>query len=147
MKGNVLPFSDFLYSNRKKINWFDSFWEMRIYETTKCSIFRFRQMWSLSLNFGFSLQVLVKFICHKLTTQIYLYYLFISTRVFHENMFFMKKIGSTRSASILKLVWRNPKGFLILTSFWGCTSHFRFDLFYIVDFHSVLTSQVSVQKS
>ena len=34
-----------------------------------------------------------------------------------------KKIGSTRSASIWRLLWRNPKGF------GGCTSHFLFDLF------------------
>ena len=61
-----------------------------------------------------------------------------STRVSHENMFLMKKIGSTRSASIWGLLWRNPKGFLILTTFRGCTRHFRFDLFYIVDFHSTL---------
>ena len=51
----------------------------------------------------------------------------------------MKNIGSTCSASIWGLLWRNPKGFLILTTFRGCTSHFRFDLFYIVDFHSALT--------
>ena len=58
---------------------------------------------------------------------------------FTKTCFWWKKIGSTRSASIWGLVWRNPKGFLILTSFRGCTSHFRFDLFYIVDFHSALT--------
>ena len=63
----------------------------------------------------------------------------LNIRVFHENMFLMKKLGSTRSASIWRLVWRNPKGFLILISFRGCTSHFRFDLFYIIDFHSGLT--------
>ena len=34
-----------------------------------------------------------------------------------------------------------------MTSFRGCTSHFRFDHFYIVDFHSALTSQVSIRKS
>ena len=51
----------------------------------------------------------------------------------------VKQIGSTRSASIWGLLWRNPKGFLILTTFRGCTSHFRFDLFYIVDLHSALT--------
>ena len=31
--------------------------------------------------------------------------------------------------------------------FRGSSSHFRFDHFYIVDFHSALTTQVSVQKS
>ena len=48
------------------------------------------------------------------------------------------------SASIGGLVWRNRKGFLIYR---GCTSHFRFDHFYIVDFHSALTWQVSIRKS
>ena len=66
--------------------------------------------------------------------------MFINIRVSHENEFLMTKIGSTRSASIWGLLWRNPKGFLILTTFRGCTSHFRFDLFYIVDFHPALTS-------
>ena len=42
---------------------------------------------------------------------------------------------------------RNPRGFLILTSFRGCTSHFRFDHFYIVDFHSSLSLQVTFRKS
>ena len=32
-----------------------------------------------------------------------------------------------------------PKGFLISTNFRGCTSHFHFGHFYIVDFHSALT--------
>ena len=42
----------------------------------------------------------------------------------------MKKIGSTCSTSIWGLLWRNPKVFLILISFRGCTctSHFRFEL-------------------
>ena len=52
-------------------------------------------------------------------------------------MFLMKKFGSTRSASIWGLLWRNPKGFLILIGFRECTSHFR--VFYTVDFHSALT--------
>ena len=47
--------------------------------------------------------------------------------------------------------WLNPiwkylgvdfKNFLILISFGRCTSHFCFDLFYIVDFHSAVTLQV-----
>ena len=42
--------------------------------------------------------------------------------------FVMKKCGSTCSASIWGLLWRNPKGFFILISFRGCTSHFRFTL-------------------
>ena len=56
----------------------------------------------------------------------------------------MKRNGSTRSTSIWGLLWRNPKDCLILISFMGCTSHFCFDIFYIVDFHSALNSQVSV---
>ena len=59
-------------------------------------------------------------------------------------MFLMKRNGSTCSASIWGLLWRNPKEFLILIGFRGCTSRFCFDIFYIVDFHSALNSQVSV---
>ena len=68
-------------------------------------------------------------------------------RVYRENMFFKEKISATHNASAWGLVRRNPKGFLISTMFRGSLSHLKFDLFYIVDFHSVLTSQVSVQKS
>ena len=64
-----------------------------------------------------------------------------------NNSFLKKQIGGTHHASALRLVWKNPKGFLILTKFRGSSSHFRFDYFYIVDFHSALTSQVSVPKS
>ena len=60
-------------------------------------------------------------------------------RVFHKNIFLMKKIGSTCSASISGLLWRNPKGFFILISFRGCTSHSCLEYFYIADFHSALT--------
>ena len=42
-------------------------------------------------------------------------------------MFWIKRYGSTRSASIWWLLWKNQKGFL--TNFRGCTSSFRFDLF------------------
>ena len=66
-------------------------------------------------------------------------------RVSHENVFLTKKYGSTRSASIRGLLSRNPKGFLILISFRGCTSHFHFHLFYIVDFHSALTLPARVR--
>ena len=59
--------------------------------------------------------------CKKTACTVYI-------RVFHENMFLKKKYGSTRSASIGGWVWRNPKGFLIYR---GCTSHFRFDHFYM----------------
>ena len=38
----------------------------------------------------------------------------------------MKKLGSTCFASIWELLWRNPKGFLILTTFRGCTLHKSF---------------------
>ena len=60
-------------------------------------------------------------------------------KVSHRNMFLMKKIGSTRSASIWGLLWRNPKGFFISISFRGCTSHSCFEYFYIADFYSALT--------
>ena len=42
---------------------------------------------------------------------------------------------------------RMAKWFLISIKFRGSSSHFRFDHFYSVDFHSALTSQVSVWKS
>ena len=61
------------------------------------------------------------------------------TRVYHKNTFFRNKISPTRQASAWGLVWRNPKGFLISTKFRGSSSHFRFDQFHIVDFHSALT--------
>ena len=57
---------------------------------------------------------------------------------------FMKTVWSTCSASIWGLHWRNPKGFLNLACFRGFKSNFGFDLFYNVDIHSALTSQVSV---
>ena len=60
-------------------------------------------------------------------------------RVYHKNTFFKNKKRPTRQASAWGLVWRNPKGFLISTMFRGSSSHFRFDHFYIVDFHSALT--------
>ena len=43
------------------------------------------------------------------------------------------------------LVLRNQKGFLILTSFRGCTSHFRFDNFYIT--HSLTRSLLEYNGS
>ena len=67
-----------------------------------------------------------------------------NTRVSYESTFLIKKIGPTRSASIWGLLWRNPEDFLISTSFRWCTSHFRFDHFYIVDFHSALNLKVSL---
>ena len=78
---------------------------------------------------------------------IYNIHVCIHIRVYRENMFFKKKISATHNASACGLVRRNPKGFLISTMFRGSLSHLKFDLFYIADFHSVLTSQVSVQKS
>ena len=56
-------------------------------------------------------------------------------RVSHQNMIFWNK----KNQPTLVVGWRIPKGFLILTTFRGCTSHFRFGHFYIVDFHSALT--------
>ena len=42
-------------------------------------------------------------------------------RVSQPNIFFKKKMGPTHSHGILGLVERIPKGFLIWTSFKGCT--------------------------
>ena len=36
---------------------------------------------------------------------------YVPTRVFHENMFFKKKISATHHASAWGLVWKNPKEF------------------------------------
>ena len=65
------------------------------------------------------------------------------TRVYRENMFFKKKISATHNASAWGLVRRDPdpKRFLILTKFNGSSSNFRFDHFYIEDFHSVQKSE------
>ena len=41
------------------------------------------------------------------------------SRVFHEKKVFDEKIGSTRSASIWRLLWRNSKAFLILKALGG----------------------------
>ena len=60
---------------------------------------------------------------------------------------FRKTLFLTRQSSALRSVWKNPKGFLISTKFRGSSSLFSFDHFYIVDFHSALTLQVSVSKS
>ena len=50
---------------------------------------------------------------------------------------FSKKIKSTTHHALAwLLVWKDQKGFLISTKFRGASGHFRFDLFYIVDFHS-----------
>ena len=48
------------------------------------------------------------------------------TRVFHKNIFLKKRNGSTYSVNIWGLLWRNPKGFLVLKSFRGHTTHFLF---------------------
>ena len=56
-------------------------------------------------------------------------------RVSHKNMFLMKKTSSSRSASILGLLWRNPKGILILTTFRGCNCNFDFNNFWGFNFH------------
>ena len=58
------------------------------------------------------------------------------TRVFQKKHFFEKMKSTTHHAIAWGLVWNDPKGFLILTKFRGASGHFRFDLFYIVDFHS-----------
>ena len=53
----------------------------------------------------------------------------------------------THQASAEGLVWRNQKWFFISTKFRGSSSHFGFDHFYIVYFHSALTLQVSLQTN
>ena len=60
------------------------------------------------------------------------------SRVYRESMFFKKKISATHNASAWGLVRRDPKRFLISTMFRGSLGHFKFDRFYIVDFHSAL---------
>ena len=47
--------------------------------------------------------------------------------------------STTHHALAWGLVWKDSKGFLILTKFRGASSHFRFDLFYIVDLHSAFS--------
>ena len=49
--------------------------------------------------------------------------------------------------SPIELFWTAKKEFFISTKFWGPSNHFRFDHSYIVDFHSALTSQVSLQTN
>ena len=56
-----------------------------------------------------------------------------------EMIFSKTNKSPTHQASAWGLVWRDPKGFLISTNFRGSSSHFCFDHFYIVDFHSALT--------
>ena len=68
-------------------------------------------------------------------------------RVYQENTFFKTELSPTHQASAKGLVWRNQKGFFISTKFKESSSHFCFDHFYIVDFHSGLTSQVSLQTN
>ena len=58
---------------------------------------------------------------------------------FRKKHFFKKIQSTTHHALALGLVWKDPKGFLISTKFRDASGHFRFDLFYIVDFHSVLS--------
>ena len=61
------------------------------------------------------------------------------TRVYQKTIFFKSKLSPAHQASAWGLVWENPKGFLISTKFRGSSSHFRFDHFYNIDFHSALT--------
>ena len=49
--------------------------------------------------------------------------------------------STTHQALAWGLVWKDPKGFLISTKFRGASSHFRFDHFYIADFHSALSAR------
>ena len=59
-----------------------------------------------------------------------------SIRVFQKYTFFKKIKSTTHLALAWGLVWKDPKGFFIPTKFRGASGHFRFDLFYIEDFHS-----------
>ena len=58
---------------------------------------------------------------------------------YKKTLFSKQKISTTHHASAWVLVWRDPTGFFISTKFRGSSGHFRFDHFYIVDFHSALT--------
>ena len=56
-----------------------------------------------------------------------------------KNTSFKNRLSPTNQASAGGAIWRDPKEFLISTKFRGSSSHFRFDHFYIVDFHLALT--------
>ena len=64
-----------------------------------------------------------------------------------KNTIFKNKLSPTHQASAWGSIWRDLKEFLISTKFRGSSSHFRFDHFYIVYFHSALTLQVSLQTN
>ena len=75
----------------------------------------------------------------------------IATR--HRQEFSIAKNIARISKENSRSITRNPFSisrscldFLISTSFRGCTSHFRFEHFYIVDLHSALNLQVSVKR-
>ena len=55
----------------------------------------------------------------------------------------LPEIGPGRNQSKVQptthLLWEDPRGFLISIKFRSASSHFRFDHFYIIDFHSALT--------
>ena len=59
-----------------------------------------------------------------------------NTLVFKKKHIFKKIYSTTHQALAWGLVWKDSKGFFISTKFKGASGHFRFDLFYIVDFHS-----------
>ena len=71
------------------------------------------------------------------------------THAFKILVHFFSKMNycPTHQASAKGLVWRNQKGFLTSTKFRGSSSHFHFDHFYIVYFHSAPTLQVSLQTN
>ena len=53
-----------------------------------------------------------------------------SVECFTKTTFSTKKNGGTHHASALGLVWKDPKGFLILTKFKGSSSLLKFDHFF-----------------
>ena len=56
----------------------------------------------------------------------FLIFVWVRARVFQENMIFKKKM-TTHHALAWGLVWRDPKGFLILTKFKGSSGHLKID--------------------
>ena len=63
----------------------------------------------------------------------------VNGKVFQKTNCLPKTNSRMHHASAMGLVWKDLKGFLILTKFRGSSSQFRFDYFYIVDFHSAFS--------
>ena len=71
----------------------------------------------------------------------------IFTRVFHENMFLWKQFGQPALQVFGGCIEGIQKDFWIWLVLGGSKVISAFDLFYIVDIHSALTSQVSVWQT